>query len=127
MALEASAVATAIAALTVSGVNTIRDLDGVGVAYSDRDCPLVCPAVDKYLTLEDATQLTFGPDGLWQYTYTLAYRFIQAPVGSDRSLRHTMPNTVSGYAAFIKAVAQARHQLGVASVAAMNLKLALLT
>ena len=112
MGLEAAAVAAAIAALSVSGVKTIRDLDEVKTALAGRDCPLVYPAPDDFLTLENSRQLTLGPAALWEYTYTLKYRFVQAPVGSERTLAQTLPSKIDNYLNFIHAISANATALG---------------
>jgi hypothetical protein len=72
---------------------------------------------ERFLSLEDARQITFGERGLWQYTYTLTYRYIQAPVGKDRGVSKLILGKVSGYQNFIKAVARAARTLGASYVA----------
>ena len=117
MGLEAAAVAAAIAALSVSGVKTIRDLDEVKTALAGRDCPLVYPEPEEFMTIEDAKQITLGPGALWMYTYTLKYRFLQAPVGKERDLSQTLPSKVDNYLNFIHAVAANATALGAKYVA----------
>lgn len=103
MALSAEAVAEAIADLSVDGI-TIRDLDKTPQAITDRDCPMVYPAPDKFLVLESAQQLTLGPNALWQYTYLLKYRYVRGPVGQERGLAKTTLGRVVDYQNFITAV-----------------------
>ena len=119
MSLSATGLAALVAGLEVDGV-TIRDLDEVPQSINGRDCPMVYPAPEKFLALEDATQLTFGPNALWQYTYLVTYRFVQAPVGSERAMAKIISATVNGYINFIQALTANAQLLGAAHVKPAN-------
>ena len=105
MAINAVRLAGAIADLVVADL-TIRDLDNVPQAITARDCPMIYPVPEKFLFLEDAQQLTFGPTALWQYTYALTYRYVFGPVGNERNQSKTLPSAVTGYVNFIKVVSR---------------------
>lgn len=111
MALSAVTLAAAIAALDVTGL-TIRDLSEIPQAITARECPQVYPAPEKFLALEEAQQLTFGPSALWQFTYALTYRYVHGPVGNERTLSKTFPGHVAGYIGFIQAIARNAQLLG---------------
>ena len=83
-------------------------------------CPLAYPVPENFLVLEDATQLTFGERALWQYTYLVTFRFVQAPVGAERKLSKILPGKANGYARFIQAIARNAPLLGAAQVRAAN-------
>jgi hypothetical protein len=112
MSLSAVEVADAISELVVDGIKTIRDLDGVPQNIESRDCPMVYPVTDSFMALEDATQITLGPNALWQYTYLLTYRYVHGPVGAERGLSKTFPGHVAGYVAFIQAITRDAQLLG---------------
>lgn len=119
MSLSADSMAEAIAALEVDGM-TIRDLDETPTAIVARDCPMAYPSPEKFLTLEEAKQLTFGPNALWQYTYLMTYRFVQGPVGQDRNISKTALGRVVNYTAFIQAVAANALLLNAAHISPAN-------
>src|SRR3990167_773588 len=105
MAINAVRLAGAIADLVVTGL-TIRDLDNVPQAITARDCPMIYPVPEKFLFLEEAQQLTFGPTALWAYTYAINYRYVFGPVGNERNQSKTLPSAVTGYVNFIKVVSR---------------------
>jgi hypothetical protein len=115
MALSADSIAEAIAGLDVDGV-TIRDLDALPQAINPTDCPMAYPAPEKFLVLEDAVQLTFGPNALWQYTYLVTYRFVQGPAGKERKIAKTALGRVVNYTAFVHAITANAQLIGAAHV-----------
>lgn len=119
MALSAVTLAETIAGLQVDGV-TILDLDEIPQAIDARKCPQVYPAPEKFMILEDANQITLGPNALWQYTYLVTYRYVQAPVGMERGVSKIIPGLVDGYTRFIRAIARNAQLLGAAHVKPVN-------
>lgn len=119
MALQAVTLAENIAALDVPGL-TLFDLAHVPQAIDKRLCPQAYPVPEKFLTLEEAKQITLGERALWQYTYLVTYRYIQTPVGAERGVSKILPGKASGYARFIQAITQAAPLLGAARVVPAN-------
>lgn len=119
MALSAVTLSENIAALAVDGL-TLFDLAHVPQNLDTRKCPQAYPVPEKFLALEDSKQLTFGERGLWQHTYLITYRYVQAPVGAERGLNKILPGKAGGYARFIQAVTQAARLLGAAHVKPAN-------
>lgn len=120
MAISAEELATNIAALTVPGLS-IRKLNDIPEALSGRDCPIAYPVAEKFMHLESSRQVTFGERALWEYIYTLTYRYIHSPAGADRSVSKIMPGKANGVSAFIVAVARSARALGVNYVKPANI------
>jgi len=119
MALSAVTLATNIAAMVVPGLK-LFDLAHTPQALDPRECPQAYPVPEKFMALEDSTQITFGQRGLWQHTYLITYRYVQAAVGKERSIAKVIPGQVGGYAKFIQAITQAARLLGAAYVKPAN-------
>lgn len=90
MALSATTITAAIAALSISGV-TVKDISGIPDQVLDRDCPIFFPSPGNWLGTasgfpEDDT--TFGTPSTryWQAHRTYNYVFLAAIVGSNRSI-----------------------------------------
>jgi hypothetical protein len=119
MALNAVTLAENVAAMDVDGL-TLYDLGSVPQTLDTRKCPLAYPVPEKFLVLEDATQLTFGERALWQYTYLVTFRYVEAPAGKERGLSKILPGKAGGYARFIQAITRNAPLLGAAYVRPVN-------
>ncbi len=119
MALSPVALSESIAALDVRGL-TLFTLAQVPQALDERKCPQVYPVPENFLILEDSQQITFGERGLWQHTYLVTYRYVQAPVGQERGLSKILPGKAAGYARFIQAITRNAQLLGAAQVKPAN-------
>lgn len=78
-----TAVASSIAALSVSGV-TIRDLDEIPTSCTVL-VPCLIPKPDGYITNLSVTPDTYGTLGTGKLTlkYTLTYRYLHAVIGAS--------------------------------------------
>lgn len=91
MALSSTTIATAIAALSVSGV-TIKDITSVPDSITVRDCPILYPSPAQWMaggTAEPGTgSTTFGTPSTrsWTFNRTYKYVYLHAPAGSGRSI-----------------------------------------
>lgn len=87
MALNAAGIATAVAALSVSGV-TIKDLTAIPQAVGQRDCPILYPSPDNWMGSTTAALKTFGTANsrYWEAQRNLNYVYLHAAVGSERNL-----------------------------------------
>ena len=85
MALAISTITDAIKNLSVSGL-TIKDMDEVPQALTNRDCPVLVPDMDKFVSGFAVTNDTFGSASTQKRTvkYTLTYVLIYAQVGTGR-------------------------------------------
>ena len=111
MTISANAIASRIASLTIHGLN-IRDLDKIPEALEARDCPVIYPVSEKFMVLEGARQVSLGERALWEYTYTLTYRYVSAPAGSERGVSKIIANKTTGYIGFITTIARSARSLG---------------
>lgn len=111
MTISAVDLAAIVANLDVDGV-TVYDLDQVPQAIDQRSCPCAYPIPDKFLILEDAEQITLGPDGTWKYVYLVTYRFVQGPAGKERKAAKKLPDKTDNYIALIKAICRNAQLLG---------------
>lgn len=86
MALNAVAIASGIAALSVTGV-TIKDLDEIPVDITRAGMPLLMPDPDNWGGETSANMETFGfaANSMWTVTRTLGYVYFHAIVGTERS------------------------------------------
>ena len=94
MALNIANIPNEIAKMSVSGV-TIKDIDQIPEFVTGRNCPILFPRPEEFLT-----GITFTPDSYgvgssrkWSVRYTLNYIYLHAPVGSMRGLA----NVYSGF------------------------------
>jgi len=106
MTLAITTVTDSIAALTVTGL-TIKDVDQIPQGLLGRECPVLIPNPDNFVT-----GFKVEPDTLdktkWTVTYTLNYLLIYAAVGSGRTTTmEKFSGMVSMGFAFIDAVAAA--------------------
>ncbi len=86
MALALSTITAAIAALSVSGV-TIKDTSAIPKSVEPRDCPILYPRPDGFVSAFNVVRDSFGADSQARktVTYTLTYRFLYAALGTDRA------------------------------------------
>ena len=94
MALNAGAIATAIAALSISGV-TVKDITGIPDQVLARDCPILMPHPNDWIvggigSAEDGEgPATFGP-GMWVFQRAFNYLYLHATAGAGRGLKDHM-------------------------------------
>ena len=105
MALQADTIATSIAGLSVPGV-TIKDLDGVPEEVHARDCPLLYPKPDGFMSNLRVERDSFGAAGDARKTvrYTLSYAYLHAPVGEGRGLFDVYADMVGNVLAILDAI-----------------------
>ena len=79
-------ITNSIAAVSVSGL-TIKDIDEIPQSANNRDCPLLVPDPDNFVTGFNANPDTFGAGSnrKWTVGYTLNYLLLYAVVGSGRT------------------------------------------
>jgi len=92
MSLSAVTIANSIAGLTIddstNGNINIRDLDQIIENVGSRDCPILFPNPNLFvsdITPERQAQGS-GVTGIWNVTYTLNYVYMHAPIGTTRGL-----------------------------------------
>lgn len=87
MALHISEILDAIAALTVTGL-TIKDADQIPVEMTQRDCPVMFPRPDDFITDFRSERQSFGPaaSAARDVTYTLNFILAYEPVGKGRGI-----------------------------------------
>lgn len=104
MALAALTVATSIAGLSVSGVN-MKDVDEIPEKVEARDCPIIFPKPDGFLSDLEVEVDSFGSASAKKTVrYKLNYVFLQAPVGSARGLFDVYEDCVTNALAFLDAL-----------------------
>lgn len=104
MSLAIVAIATNIAGLAVSGIN-IRDLDAIPEQVNARDCPIIYPRPDGFLSSLQVQIDSFGSTSAKKTVYyTLTYRLLGAQVGEDRGLFTLYQAMVDIVADFLDAV-----------------------
>lgn len=89
MSLNSGAIATGIAALTVTGV-TIKDVTAIPEAVDGRACPILFPSPDGWLLGGNpGGPATFGTPTTryWQFDRNFDYVYLHAKVGEGRGLR----------------------------------------
>lgn len=97
MSLSSATIATAIAALSVSGV-TIKNITNTPQQVSARDCPILYPPMNAWKRGGSAQESSNGPATFgtpttryWVFNRTYRYIYLHAPVGSGRGLDdHTL-------------------------------------
>lgn len=87
MALDSAGIATAIAALNISGVN-IKDLTAIPEGTTARLIPVLFPDPAGWMGDQLAEMRTFGAAAsrYWEVTRNLRYIYCHAPIGSGRGL-----------------------------------------
>jgi len=85
MALAITTVTNSIAALSVTGL-TIKDVDEILYAPTDRECPLLYPEPINFISDLEVLPSTFGTmgSGYFDVKYTLRYTFLYQAAGADR-------------------------------------------
>jgi len=106
MTLAITTVTNSIAALSVTGL-TIKDIDEIPQGVMDRDCPILTPNPDNFITKFEAKPDTLDKSK-WTVEYELNYLLLYAVVGSGRTtVMEKFSGMVSKAFAFIDAVAAA--------------------
>ena len=105
MSLAIVTVADSISKLSVSGV-TLKDLDKIPTTVRSRDCPIFYPRPDGFLSgvVPEKASMGSGSGAQWDIQYTLNYRFLYAPIGSERGLFAVVPTMVAKIALLIDAI-----------------------
>jgi hypothetical protein len=89
MSLDSAAIATGIAALDVDGI-TILDVTAIPESVTVRDCPLMFPSPDGWLTGGNQEgPATFGTptSRYWTFQRNFDYVYLHTQVGVGRGLR----------------------------------------
>lgn len=104
MALAVVTIANSIAALSVSGV-TLKDLDEIPQAVLPRDCPMIYPKPDGFLSGLVIEIDSFGSTSAKKTVrYNLSYMFLYCPVGTGRGLFDVYAGMVAKALAFLDAL-----------------------
>ena len=122
MSLGSKAIATGIAALSVSGV-TIKDITAIPQQVQARDCPIMFPHPQSWLQGGNGGGQAEGPETFgtpttryWEFSRTYQYVFLQATVGSERGIYVHYSNA----SANIDAIQTAILALNLSNVDVMN-------
>ena len=96
MALSTTTITNSIAALSITGV-TIKDIDEVPDKVEGRDCPILFPEPDGFLSNPTVTPMSTGTagSGYFDVEYDMRYTFLYKPVGAGRGLLATYPTMLS--------------------------------
>lgn len=88
MALVTSAIATEVAALSVTGL-TIKDTTSIPQQVQPRDCPLLFPDPDQFVGASSVARRTFGgPAGAyWEEVLPLTWRYFHTETGAGRGIK----------------------------------------
>jgi hypothetical protein len=88
MALQAAEIATSIAGLSISGMKSLRDLDRIPETVSARECPILYPRPDNWITNMRVERNSYGSGSQARFTlrYTLNYVYLHSPISTGRSL-----------------------------------------
>lgn len=106
MSLAITTITDSISKLTVTGL-TIKDIDEIPQGLLDRDCPILTPNPDNYVTSFKAVADSLDKNK-WTVSYTLNYLLLYAVVGSGRTtVLEKFSGMVSMAFKFIDAVAAA--------------------
>lgn len=103
--LNVTAVASSIAGLSVSGVN-MRGLTAIPERIEPRDCPVLYPKPDGFITNLNVERVSFGApmDARKTIVYSLNYRYLHASIGVDRGLFAVYEGLIANTDAIISAV-----------------------
>jgi hypothetical protein len=91
MSLDAGAIATGIAALSITGV-TVKDITGIPEQVQPRDCPILFPAPDNWMAggngePSDGPATFGGPTSrMWVFNRVYNYVYLHSSMGSGRGL-----------------------------------------
>jgi hypothetical protein len=106
MTLAITTVTNSIAALSIAGL-TIKDIDEIPQGLLDRDCPILIPNPDNFITKFEAKPDTLDKTK-WTVSYELNYILLYAVVGSGRTtVMEKFSGMIDKAFAFIDAVAAA--------------------
>jgi len=108
VALNGSAISTAIAALSISGV-TVKDISGIPESIYARDCPILFPMPGNWYGGGNVVQeenSTFGAAGTryWNTNHTMNYVYLHSPVGTGRGNADNYAGAVSNIEDVVEAV-----------------------
>jgi hypothetical protein len=96
MSLDAGAIATGIAALTVTGIS-IKDITAIPEQVQPRDCPILFPSPNGWMAGGNGEPsngpATFGsPTGrMWVFNRVLNYVYLHSSIGAGRGLIDNIP------------------------------------
>jgi len=102
MSINVVTLADSIAGLSVTGV-TIKDLDEIIESVQARQCPVLYPNPDGFmsgLTLERAA-MGSGTSSVWDVEYSISYKYLHSPIGASRGLFDVYKDMVTKVAAII--------------------------
>lgn len=122
MALNSAAIATGIAALSISGV-TVKNVTEIPERVSARECPILFPSPNNWITggiggEEDAEgPATFGP-GMWVFQRVFNYLYLHASAGQGRGLAEHL----SAMGTKLDAISEALTGLNLAGVDVMQIE-----
>jgi hypothetical protein len=116
MALSATTITAAIAALTITGV-TIKDISGIPDQVLDRDCPILFPMPGTWLGAGSGLpdeETTFGTPSTryWVAHRVYKYVFLHSIVGAGRGVSEQY----NAATAYMDSIPTALVQLDVATV-----------
>lgn len=112
MAFSPSAVATAIAALSVSGVS-LKDLSAVPEVITQRSCPILIPNYEFVSNLVGNSRgLGLGGASVYSYEYDVNYLLYIAEIGAGRGPADYLQAVVQKAEAIVAAVQAADTSLG---------------
>lgn len=108
MAINAAAITSAIAALSVSGV-TIKDVAGIPESVVNRDCPIFFPSPANWLAGGNAANeesTTFGTPStrFWHVNRGLNYIYLHNAVGAGRGNADNYASAVTNIEALVTAL-----------------------
>jgi hypothetical protein len=104
VAISATTVATSIAALSVAGV-TLKDLTAIPENVEARDCPIIFPKPDGFMTNLTIQIDSFGSSsGKKTAFYDLNYTYCHSPLAAGRGLFDVYQDMVNKCTVFIDAV-----------------------
>ena len=92
MSFSSTAIATGIAALTITGV-TVKDITNIPESVADRDCPILFPHPDGWMAGGNGEPgegpTTFGTPTtrLWTFNRGYQYVYLHHAVGTGRSIK----------------------------------------
>jgi hypothetical protein len=92
MSLSTTTITNSIAALSITGV-TIKDIDEIPEAVTDRQCPILYPEPLNFIRNLVVNPMTFGTagSGYFDVDYDMAYTLLYRPVGASRMLLNLYP------------------------------------
>jgi hypothetical protein len=104
MAISVTTIATSIAALSVSGV-TIKDLTQIPEAVYPRDCPILFPQPEPFMSDLRINRQSLG-SGTYKkdVLYTLRYVYLHQPVDSGRGLYDIYQTMTGNVCAILDAI-----------------------